>query len=107
LRLLERMRCLEDAALVEEVADDLEATGRPSLRPQGTLDDMMLAEDARMSSVKQEARKLVDDLPDDANWDDVMDRVFLQQVIAAGLQAAREGRMRTVKEVRKSYGLPE
>jgi hypothetical protein len=91
----------------KEVADDLEATGRPSLRPQRMLDDMMLAEDARMSSVKQEARKLVDDLPDDANWDDVMDRVFLQQVIAAGLQAAREGRMRTVKEVRKSYGLPE
>ena len=60
-----------------------------------------------MSSVKQEVRKIADELPEDASWDDVMERVFVLQVIERGLQAGREGRKRSVEEIRKSYGLSE
>ncbi|WP_343395486.1 hypothetical protein [Candidatus Amarobacter glycogenicus] len=57
--------------------------------------------------MKQEVRRLAEDLPEDATWDDVMEEVFLKQAIEAGLKAGSEGRKRTVGEVRKSYGLPE
>jgi hypothetical protein len=60
-----------------------------------------------MGGVKQEVRRLAEDLPEDATWDDVMEEVFLKQAIEAGLKAGSEGRKRTVGKVRKSYGLPE
>ena len=60
-----------------------------------------------MGGVKQEVRRLAEDLPEDATWDDVMEEVFLKQAIEAGLKAGSEGRKRTVGEVRKSYGSPE
>jgi len=60
-----------------------------------------------MGGVKQEVRRLAEDLPEDATWDDAMEEVFLKQAIEAGLKAGSEGRKRTVGEVRKSYGLPE
>ncbi|MCL4240375.1 MAG: hypothetical protein KJ048_03390 [Dehalococcoidia bacterium] len=58
-----------------------------------------------MSAVKEEVRQLADALADDATWDDVMEQVYLKQVVAAGLKASAEGRKRPVSEVRKSYGL--
>ncbi len=60
-----------------------------------------------MGGVKQEVRRLAEDLPEDATWDDAMEEVFLKQAIEAGLKAGSEGRKRTVGGVRKSYGLPE
>ncbi len=35
-----------------------------------------------------------------------MERVYLKQAIEAGLKASTEGKKRTVRDVRKSYGLP-
>jgi len=58
-------------------------------------------------AVKQEVRRIAEELPDDATWDDVMEQVYVIQAIEAGLKASKEGRRRTVEEVRKSYGLPE
>lgn len=59
-----------------------------------------------MSAVKQEVRRIADELAEDATWDDVMEQVYLKQAIEAGLKASAEGRTRTVEDVRKSYGLP-
>ena len=59
-----------------------------------------------MSAVKQEVRRLAEELPEDATWDDVMEQIFLKQAIEAGLKASAEGRTRTVEEVRASFGLP-
>lgn len=60
-----------------------------------------------MAAVKDEVRRIAEELPEDATWDDVMERVYVNQAIEAGLKAAKAGEMRTVEEVRKSYGLPE
>jgi predicted transcriptional regulator len=60
-----------------------------------------------VGAVKQEVRRIAEELPEDATWDDVMEQVYVIQAIEAGLKASREGRRRTVEEVRKSYGLPE
>ena len=57
--------------------------------------------------IKSAARQLVDSLPDDATWDDVMYRVYVRQAIDAGRQDAAEGRLVDVAEVRRQFGLPE
>ena len=56
--------------------------------------------------VKSAARELVDSLPDDATWDDLMYRVYVRQAMDAGRQDAAEGRLVDVAEVRRRFGLP-
>ncbi len=60
-----------------------------------------------MGAIKQEVRRLAEELPEDATWDDVMERVYVLQAVEEGLKASREGRRRPVEDVRKSYGLAE
>ena len=57
--------------------------------------------------IKSAVRQLVDSLPEDATWDDVMYRVYVRQAIEAGRQDAAEGRLVDVAEVRRQFGLPE
>ena len=59
------------------------------------------------NDVKSAARQLVDSLPDDATWDDVMYRVYVRQAIEAGRQEVAEGRLVDVAEVRRQFGLPQ
>lgn len=55
--------------------------------------------------VKSEARQLVDRLPDDATWDDLMYEIYVRQAVDAGLKDSREGRTSPVEEVRRRLGL--
>lgn len=57
-------------------------------------------------SVKDEARRLVEQLPDDATWDDFLYQVYARQSIDAGFKDCREGRTIPVAEVRRRLGLP-
>jgi hypothetical protein len=57
-------------------------------------------------SVKEQAHRLLDNLPDTATWDDVMYRVYVRQAIEAGIKDSDQGRTLDVKEVRKRFGLP-
>jgi predicted transcriptional regulator len=59
------------------------------------------------NDMKSAARQLVESLPDDATWDDVMYRVYVRQAIDAGRRDAAEGRLVDVAEVRRHFGLPE
>lgn len=56
-------------------------------------------------NVKEEARKLIDRLPDDSSWDDLMHEIYVRQVIEAGLADSRAGRMTGVEQVRQEFGL--
>jgi len=58
------------------------------------------------ASVKKEAHRLVEDLPEDATWDDLMYRIYVRQAIEAGIRDADEGRVVDVDEVRARFGLP-
>ena len=58
-----------------------------------------------MSALKEDVRLLAEELPEDATWDDVLERVYLMQTVAAGLKASEEGRKRPAEEVRKAFGL--
>ncbi|MGL4552140.1 MAG: hypothetical protein ACRC33_13245 [Gemmataceae bacterium] len=42
-------------------------------------------------SIKSEARRLVEQLPDDATWDDLTYQVYVRQSIEEGLKDCREG----------------
>lgn len=55
--------------------------------------------------IKSEARRLIDTLPDDATWDDVMYRVYVRQSIESGIEDADAGRVVDVDEVRRQFGL--
>jgi predicted transcriptional regulator len=61
--------------------------------------------DAPPGDVKSQARRLIDSLPDDATWDDVMYHVYVRQCIDAGVQDAEAGRVIDVDEVRRRFGL--
>jgi predicted transcriptional regulator len=53
-----------------------------------------------MSSVKEAARSIVDNLPEQATWDDLMYELYVKQKIEAGLQAAGEGRTVPHEEIK-------
>jgi len=56
---------------------------------------------------KKQAHKLVDKMPENASWDDLMHEIYVREVIEQGLADSKEGRTKDVREVRKKYGLPE
>jgi predicted transcriptional regulator len=58
-------------------------------------------------NVKQEARRLVDNLPENATWDDLMYEIYVRQAIEAGLADSEAGRTLDVKEVRAKFGLSQ
>jgi hypothetical protein len=58
-------------------------------------------------NVRKEAHELVDGLPENATWDDLMERIYVRQRISAGLRDVEEGRVLSVMEVRRRFGLSE
>ena len=57
-------------------------------------------------SIKKQAHQLLDKLPDNATWEDVMYRIYVRQAIEAGIKDSNQGQTVDVKEVRKKFGLP-
>jgi len=57
------------------------------------------------NNIKTEARQLVEDLPENATWDDLMYEIYVRQSIDAGLRDADEGRLHSVEVVRARFGL--
>lgn len=56
-----------------------------------------------MSTVKEEARKVIENLPDGATWDDLMYELYVRQKIEAGLRAADEGRVLSHEQVKQRF----
>ena len=56
---------------------------------------------------KEEAHRLVDRLPANATWDDLIHEIYVRTAIDRGLADSRAGRTRNVQEVRAKYGLSE
>ncbi len=44
-----------------------------------------------MASVKEEAKKLIDELPESATWDDVMYEFYVKKKLAQALKEAADG----------------
>ncbi len=57
------------------------------------------------SSIKEQARELVEKLPENSTWDDLMHEIYVRQAIEAGLADSRQGRTSDVEQVRRKFGL--
>ena len=58
-----------------------------------------------MVDIKQEAQRLVENLPEDATWDDLMREIYVRQTTEAGLKDSDEGRTPDVNEVWAKFEL--
>ncbi|MGB7591948.1 MAG: hypothetical protein WCD04_08585 [Terriglobia bacterium] len=57
------------------------------------------------TNIKEEARKLIEKMPDDSTWDDLMREIYVRQAIESGLADSRAGRTTSVETVRADFGL--
>ena len=55
------------------------------------------------SSVKEEAAKIIENLGDDATWDDLMYEIYVRQAIEEGLADSDAGRGIPVEEVWRRF----
>ncbi len=56
-------------------------------------------------NIKQEAHRLLENLPDHATWEDLIYQIYVRESIEAGIKDSDEGRTVDIKEVRKRFGL--
>lgn len=56
---------------------------------------------------KKDAHRLVDQLPANATWEELMHEIYVREAIESGLEDSKAGRTKDVKEIRRKYGLPE
>jgi len=54
-----------------------------------------------MPSAKDAARRLIEQLPEQATWDDIMYELYVKQKIEAGLKAVEEGRTISHEEMKR------
>lgn len=57
------------------------------------------------TNIKEEAKRLLENLPDDFTWDDLMHEIYVRQSIEAGLADSEAGKVVEVSDVRKQFGL--
>ncbi|MGI0492140.1 hypothetical protein ACN4EG_10025 [Alkalinema pantanalense CENA528] len=56
-------------------------------------------------NVKTIARQLIDQLPENCSWEDLIEQIYVCQAIEAGLADKEAGRTKSVEDVRKMFGL--
>ena len=56
-------------------------------------------------SIKEEAIRLVEELPDEFSWDDLMYEIYVRKAIESGIADSKAGRTVPVEELRARYGL--
>ncbi|UBF26086.1 hypothetical protein K9N68_31905 [Kovacikia minuta CCNUW1] len=59
------------------------------------------------TNIKEAAKQLIDRLPENSTWDDLMHEIYVRQAIEAGLADSEAGHLISVEEVRKQFGLPQ
>jgi len=56
-------------------------------------------------NIKAKAQELIESLPEDASWEDLMKRIYIRQTIDEGFRDSEEGNTLSVEEVRKRFNL--
>ena len=54
-----------------------------------------------MPSAKEAARRIIEQLPEQATWDDIRYELYVKQKIEEGLKAAEEGRTISHEEAKR------
>ena len=55
--------------------------------------------------IKHIAHHLIDELPENSSWDDLMYRIYVRMAIEAGIQDSQADRTVPVQDVRARFGL--
>jgi len=56
-------------------------------------------------NVKEEAKRLIENQPDNMTWDDLMHEIYVRQAIEGGLADSEAGRLAEITDVRAKFGL--
>ena len=56
---------------------------------------------------KEEARQLVDSLPEDSSWNDLMYEIYVRQEIERGIADIENGNFKSQEEVKQIFGIAE
>ena len=56
-------------------------------------------------NIREEVKRMVDRLPAETTWDDVMHEIYVRQAIEAGLEDSRQGKVTDVRDIRRQFGL--
>lgn len=56
-----------------------------------------------LDTIREQVRKLADQLPADATWDDVLEEVRFRRAVETGIAAADRGAFATDEEVRAAF----
>ena len=56
-----------------------------------------------LSVAKEEAKKLIDDLLDQATWDDIMYEFYVRKKLSVALKAAEDGHVLSHEAVKQSF----
>ncbi|OAI38851.1 hypothetical protein AYO38_08775 [bacterium SCGC AG-212-C10] len=59
------------------------------------------------TTIHDEAHRIIDRLPENASWDDLLEEIHLQLMIERGFADIRAGRKKSNDEVRREYGLTD
>jgi hypothetical protein len=59
------------------------------------------------TSVKDQAKELVEKLSETSTWEDLMHEIYVRQAIERGLADSQAGRTVDVREVRRQFGLAQ
>jgi len=58
-------------------------------------------------NIKEEAKRLIDRLPDTITWDDLIYEIYVRESIEQGLKQSESGELVEVEKIREKYGLPK
>jgi hypothetical protein len=53
--------------------------------------------------IKQETDALIEELPEEISWDDLMYRIYVRQKIENGLQAMQEGNVHSTEDLERKF----
>lgn len=53
--------------------------------------------------LKKEVENLIKDLPEEADWDDLMYKIYVRQSIEQGLEDSEDGRTVSHEDIKKKY----
>lgn len=56
---------------------------------------------------KDEAHRIIDRIPPNATWDDLMHEIYVREAVERGLADSKAWRTKDVRDIRTKYGLSE
>jgi hypothetical protein len=59
------------------------------------------------TNIKEAAKQLIDRLPENSTWEDLIYEIYVRQAIEAGIADSAANRLTSVEAVRQQFGLPQ